>query len=495
MTTAEPARPESPVKRHIFLVLGMHRSGTSALSGLLHHLGCRLPLHPMPASEANPRGHFESERLRRFNDRLLADCGSKWNDWRPLPAGWFRSPEGQARLGEARDLLLAEFDGTALAVLKDPRICRMTPFWQEAIAAAGFRAMPVLTFRNPLEVAQSLNRRDKIDSAEGLLIWLRHLLDAEAATRGAPRQITSYEQILANWAGVTAALQKTFDLSLPRFDADAARTIEDFLGPELRHHVEGAARVTDNPALLDWVRDTYRVLERWSMKSERKADHALLDRVRSEFDAAVPAFAALASLNDQRRRSLQDKVATLTETLQNHKVTAERLQVEMSVARQAWENAQAAQAGAEDRASAATAELAALHDRLSERESALAQRRHEADQATLRAEEAERARMAAETRNNELLAKSLKQMQEMGRLADLAGQTRQDLEELRQRHLEGEAMRRTLEARLQARDAADRALEAERARLEAEINALRSSTSWRLTAPLRTVVDRLRGNR
>jgi hypothetical protein len=43
----------------VLVVLGMHRSGTSALTGMLHHLGVALGEHLMPASADNPRGYWE----------------------------------------------------------------------------------------------------------------------------------------------------------------------------------------------------------------------------------------------------------------------------------------------------------------------------------------------------------------------------------------------------------------------------------------------------
>ena len=46
-------------KRRAIIVLGMHRSGTSALAGVLGLLGARLPARQLPANFANPKGYFE----------------------------------------------------------------------------------------------------------------------------------------------------------------------------------------------------------------------------------------------------------------------------------------------------------------------------------------------------------------------------------------------------------------------------------------------------
>ena len=68
--------------RVCILILGMHRSGTSALAGTLGLLGVTMPAHPIAANPTNPTGHWEPERLVRINDRMLAEAGSGWQDWR-----------------------------------------------------------------------------------------------------------------------------------------------------------------------------------------------------------------------------------------------------------------------------------------------------------------------------------------------------------------------------------------------------------------------------
>ena len=66
------------------LVLGMHRSGTSAVAGMLGDLGCRLPSDLMEASPMNPKGFSESTSISMLDDELMERLGSSWFDWRPL---------------------------------------------------------------------------------------------------------------------------------------------------------------------------------------------------------------------------------------------------------------------------------------------------------------------------------------------------------------------------------------------------------------------------
>jgi len=69
------------------IVLGMHRSGTSAVAGTLTKLGGRSPKNLMPATKGNARGYFESVPLMQFHEQLLQSAGSAWNDWRAFNPG------------------------------------------------------------------------------------------------------------------------------------------------------------------------------------------------------------------------------------------------------------------------------------------------------------------------------------------------------------------------------------------------------------------------
>ena len=164
----------------------MHRSGTSALTRVLSLLGCSLPSTLMGANKSNEAGHWESTPICRLNDRILESAGSEWSDWLAVAPTCATSPVAAAFRDEAVATQAAEFGATRLCVLKDPRICRMPGFWLDALEAFDADPLVVLPVRNPLEVAASLARRNDFDPSLGQLLWLRHVLDAEHATRGPP---------------------------------------------------------------------------------------------------------------------------------------------------------------------------------------------------------------------------------------------------------------------------------------------------------------------
>src|SRR5689334_20981651 len=112
----------------------MHRSGTSAFSGVLANFGVATPEDLAPGDIANERGYFEPKRIVDFHDRLLSELGSSWSDPLPLSYEWLHSPVGRAAADALADILAEEFGQNPMCLFKDPRLCRLLPVWNAALA-------------------------------------------------------------------------------------------------------------------------------------------------------------------------------------------------------------------------------------------------------------------------------------------------------------------------------------------------------------------------
>ena len=293
-------QPDAPVRRMKkppiglrkgILVLGMHRSGTSALTRVLHLLGCQLPKQVMSGDVGNEFGHWESTPIASFNDEVLASAGSSWDDWLPFNSDWYQSPVVHDFVSRGRAWLTEEFGSSPLFVLKDPRICRIANFWFEIFAAEGIEPAIVVPVRNPLEVGNSLNDRDMMEPGYAHLLWLRHILDAEAASRGLKRVFCTYDQLLEDWPGLADRMKMTLGITWPRISASTAVEISSFLTTGQRHF-SSSPKLTGSP-ISEWISKTYAVALRWSDSGEKESDFRILDSVRAELDAASPAFAQL----------------------------------------------------------------------------------------------------------------------------------------------------------------------------------------------------------
>jgi hypothetical protein len=291
-------------KRQAVLVLGMHRSGTSALASVIARLGAALPKTQTRSTLFNAKGYGESYAINQFNDGLLASTGSNWRDFEPFDPHWMQSPFAPSYAREARRLIQSEFGDASIIVMKDPRICRILPFWLEQLRALEFETHAVLSVRNPLEVAASLERRDGMPPRIALLLWLRHVLDAEAETRGLSRAWIKYDELLSDWRGVMGRLGRKLELSWLSGNSDAEREIDDFLTSELRHHSTSQDEIDRRADVSDWVKTTYKVTSSHSDMEIEPAGRETLDQVRGSLNAASEAFRPL--IATELRRSLGD---------------------------------------------------------------------------------------------------------------------------------------------------------------------------------------------
>jgi hypothetical protein len=245
----------------------------------------------MIASDSNARGFFESTAVRDLNEEILAAAGSSWDDFVRLDSDWLRSPEAAEFLDRAVAVLNAEFGKARLFVLKDPRICRLVPFWTAALDRFEAAAKPVLTVRNPLEVASSLHAKKRFSDPTGQMIWLRNVLDAERATRGTARFNTSFEQLMDDWESVARKAGEGLDMAWPKPLQNVEIKVQSFLSDDLRHFRERSRRVAKSALLPEWLRETYEILSRWAETGESANDYERLDHISKEFDAASAAFA------------------------------------------------------------------------------------------------------------------------------------------------------------------------------------------------------------
>lgn len=291
------------MQRKTIMVLGMHRSGTSALARMLSLLGCELPHTLMPESPSNPKGHWESNAIMSLNDDILQSAGTMWNDWLEFNPSWYESPVVDSFLTRASSVLEAEYGASPLFVLKDPRNCRLTRFWFNVLDQAGVMPLVVVPLRNPLEVVNSLEMRNGMHRDLAMLLWLRHVLDAENGSRGRRRVFMTFENLLDDWLGVADRLQDGLGISWPRQSALTAIEIENFLDRDSRHHVRSDESVQSNRMLSRWVRDTNAILGRWATSHENYQDHAKLDDIRQQLNAAGPVFGRLtfALLSEQQQ--------------------------------------------------------------------------------------------------------------------------------------------------------------------------------------------------
>lgn len=192
-----PLAPSGPLaSASLVVVVGMHCSGTSAVTAALAQLGLALPRAdalsgPVPG---DPLGHYESRSLAELDDRLLRALGGSWDRPPRLEPGWELDPSLDELASEARAVLDDVFpDPTQPGVWENPRLALLLPFWRRVLDRP-FAA--VLVIRPPTEVACSLARRDGFPLVRGLALYERYLRTALAGLAGDDVHVARYADLL-----------------------------------------------------------------------------------------------------------------------------------------------------------------------------------------------------------------------------------------------------------------------------------------------------------
>jgi hypothetical protein len=207
------------------LVVGMHRSGTSAVTGALGALGLALPQAEdrMDWPESNPE-HWESLSLSLFDEELLNRQGGSWDGPPEMIDAWPNLE--QLRLEMPPEVAAsAAFPPSGPVAWKDPRLCLLLPYWRSVLPSP---VAALFVWRAPLAVAHSLRQRDGMPTLDGLALWERYNRSALEGLEGVDTLVVGYESViedpgafvrsLSSWLGTLGQ----FADAAPAWDVDGA---------------------------------------------------------------------------------------------------------------------------------------------------------------------------------------------------------------------------------------------------------------------------------
>lgn len=214
---------------HLILILGMHRSGTSALTSALAELGFELGEHLLPPAPDNPLGFFENTKIVAAQDELLESLGVPWYDPRPLPGDWLARPAARIAADRIRSELLAMGARSSLLAVKDPRSCRLLPLWIDVAKSLGFPLSPIIMTRHPAEVGRSLAAREGLGADLGALLWLEYQLAAVSHSCASEAALIDYRDLLAQPERCIARVLSSLGIDV---EVNGLGSID----PQMRHH-------------------------------------------------------------------------------------------------------------------------------------------------------------------------------------------------------------------------------------------------------------------
>ncbi len=204
-------------------VVGMHRSGTSLFMQMLSRCGVYTgenKLISKPAGVDNPTGYWEHPDFQDINDRILQRLGGTWKTLPLFGENWADNNPGIQRLKDEAGTLISQFDNYELWGWKDPRNSLTIPFWHSIIPDLKF----VIMFRNPIQVAMSLQTRLSkgttrpeyaVTFHDAMELWLAYYDQIWNALDTEPvYPVVNYEALLYAPAGELQRILEILDISV-----------------------------------------------------------------------------------------------------------------------------------------------------------------------------------------------------------------------------------------------------------------------------------------
>ena len=235
-------------KQEIVCILGMHRSGTSALTRVLNLIGVELGADEALTTEPvadNPKGYWEHHELTAISDAILKRPGGSWDEPPLLPPGW----EAAAAIDDLRQLahqsIQNQFAAVQLWGWKDPRTCLTLPFWQQLLPDMRY----VICLRNPVDVARSLAHRDHLSAAKSSNLWLTYVSSALHHTEGKPRLVIFYEDLMDDCLRELQRLAEFLGRPERAQQMEVQEAVQEFIDQGLQHYRTSIGQAAASPGV------------------------------------------------------------------------------------------------------------------------------------------------------------------------------------------------------------------------------------------------------
>jgi hypothetical protein len=252
-------------KQGVVVVLGVGRSGTSAVTRGLQALGVELGDQLRPGGGKNPTGFFEDENLLIINRRLRKALGIKAESITLIEPQQWQTPAVQALQYEAIEDIRSRFGQYPLWGYKYARTLRLLPFWRTVFQALELDVRYVMALRNPLSVARS---RAKLDPLRGVqeksdLEWLVNVVPYFREVKERPFAVVDYDLLIAHPVAQLERLATALHLPKTTQRQEGIQIYaKQFLNPALQHSRFAVADLDSDPRVNSFTRDAYRLLYR-----------------------------------------------------------------------------------------------------------------------------------------------------------------------------------------------------------------------------------------
>ncbi len=298
------------IRPRLIVVLGMHRSGTSAITRALKVLGVDLGDTLLLSQSDNEKGFWEDRDIYFFNEELLTTLNSTWHHLTPIGQDDLEILHNAGYYSKAFELLRDKMQKTLIFGIKDPRIAKLLPFWKQVFTHCEFDVDYVIAIRNPLSVAESLAKRNGFDHEKSYYLWLGHALTSLAVAGYGRSVVIDYDRLMET---PERELQRTAEiLQLEIIPDELEVYLSEFLDKGLQHNKYSLDDLKQDNTCPKPVYVTYLTLMEMAADKIKIDNTQLQDQIQQwcvEFETLIP----ILTLTDKLFAKSEQLASTYTE--------------------------------------------------------------------------------------------------------------------------------------------------------------------------------------
>jgi GT2 family glycosyltransferase len=281
----------------LIVVLGMHRSGTSAITRALQVLGVSLGDSFLPPKGDNLKGFWEDADINALNIEMLSAIDSDWHHLTPIEPINVEALRKKGYFLRAVEMLRQKVDDSPTFAFKDPRVAKLLPFWKEVFSHCQYNVSYVIAVRHPLSVVKSLAKRNGFDAEKTYLLWLGHVITSLTDSADEERVLVDFDRLMqspdreltriAKCTGLKIIPEELKNYTTEFLDKGLRNTVyelkdlllEDTCPPIVREIYTDLLDVASDKTKLDDIALQKKIV-RWSDEFERlKSPLLLVDRL------------------------------------------------------------------------------------------------------------------------------------------------------------------------------------------------------------------------
>jgi len=187
----------------------MHRSGTSALAGVLDELGVYGGKDMMDASYDNPKGFFENASIVEFNEALLLKNNTSWFSVMHSVITW-----DLIDTDKAKNIVAFQYGSHCPIYIKDPRCSLLLDFWTNLLEELGYEICHIFCGRRPERIIDSLSKRNNFSRQKSIALIQKYWTNALSQLIAKRYLPIGYENLVSDPESVIDNIESYFSIKL-----------------------------------------------------------------------------------------------------------------------------------------------------------------------------------------------------------------------------------------------------------------------------------------